>query len=34
MKERMQAILILMPVEAKNKIIRYMLDRIWHMQSI
>lgn len=34
MKEHMQTLLILMPVEAKNKIIRYMLDRIWHMQSI
>ena len=34
MKEHMQALLILMPVEAKNKIIRYMLERIWHMQSI
>lgn len=33
-KDQIQALLILMPVEAKNKIIRYMLDKIWHMQSI
>ena len=33
-KNQIQVLLILMPVEAKNKIIRHMLDKIWHMQSI
>ncbi len=34
MKDRIQTILILMPVEAKNKIVSCMLERIWHMQNI
>lgn len=33
-KAQVQTILILMPVEAKNKLIRYMIEKIWHMQSI
>ncbi len=33
-KEQLQTILILMPVEEKNKLIKYMLEKIWHMQSI
>ena len=34
LKDQIHALLILMPVEAKNTIIRYMLNKIWHMQSI
>ena len=33
-KEQLQTLLILMPIEAKNKLIKYMLERIWHMQNI
>lgn len=33
-KDRVQTILILMPVEAKNKLIKYMIEKIWHMQNI
>lgn len=33
-KERVQTILILMPVEAKDKLIKCMLEKIWHMQNI
>ena len=33
-KEHLQTLLILMPIEAKNKLIKYMLEKIWHMQSI
>ena len=33
-KEHLQTLLILMPIEAKNKLIKYMLEKIWHMQNI
>ena len=33
-KEQLQTLLILMPIEAKNKLIKYMLEKIWHMQNI
>lgn len=33
-KEYIQTVLILMPIEAKNRLIKIMLERIWHMQSI
>ena len=33
-KAQMQTLLILMPIEAKNKLIKYMLEKIWHMQNI
>lgn len=33
-KDKVQVILILMPIEAKKKLIKYMLEKIWHMQNI
>lgn len=32
--KHIQTVLILMPIEAKNRLIKTMLERIWHMQSI
>lgn len=33
-RDRVQTLLILMPIEAKNKLIKCMLEKIWHMQNI
>ncbi|MBR2455138.1 MAG: DUF1837 domain-containing protein [Clostridia bacterium] len=33
-RKQVQTVLILMPIEAKNKLVKYMLEKIWHMQSI
>jgi len=33
-REQVQAILILMPIEAKKKLVKCMLEKIWHMQNI
>ncbi|WP_298033994.1 DUF1837 domain-containing protein [uncultured Dysosmobacter sp.] len=32
--ERIQTVLILMPIEAKKKLVKCMLEKIWHMQNI
>ena len=32
--EQVQTVLILMPIEAKNKLVKCMLEKIWHMQNI
>ena len=31
---QIQTVLILMPIEAKKKLVRCMLEKIWHMQNI
>ena len=33
-REQVQTLLILMPVEAKKKLVKCMLEKIWHMQNI
>ncbi|WP_251446939.1 HamA C-terminal domain-containing protein [Vermiculatibacterium agrestimuris] len=33
-RERVQTVLILMPIEAKKKLVKCMIEKIWHMQSI
>lgn len=33
-KDQVQTVLILMPIQAKDKLIKCMLEKIWHMQSI
>ena len=33
-RSRVQTLLILMPIEAKNKLVKCMLRKIWHMQNI
>lgn len=33
-RENAQTVLILMPIEAKNKLVKCMLEKIWHMQNI
>lgn len=33
-REQVQTVLILMPIEAKNKLVKCMLEKIWHMQNI
>lgn len=33
-KEQVETLLILMPIEAKRKIVKCMLEKIWHMQNI
>ena len=32
--EQVQTVLILMPIEAKKKLVKCMLEKIWHMQNI
>ncbi len=34
LREKMQTVLILLPIEAKNTLIKYMLEKVWHMQNI
>ena len=33
-KEQVETLLILMPIEAKRKIVKCMLEKIWHLQNI
>lgn len=33
-RDQVQTLLILMPIEAKNKLVKCMLRKIWHMQNI
>lgn len=33
-REQVQTVLILMPIEAKKKLVKCMIEKIWHMQSI
>lgn len=33
-REQVQTVLILMPIEAKKKLVKCMLEKIWHMQNI
>lgn len=33
-REQVETLLILMPIEAKRKIVKCMLEKIWHMQNI
>lgn len=33
-RDQVQTVLILMPIEAKKKLVKYMLEKIWHMQNI
>lgn len=33
-RDRVQTVLILMPIEAKKKLVKCMLEKIWHMQNI
>lgn len=33
-RDQVQTVLILMPVEAKKKLVKCMLEKIWHMQNI
>ena len=33
-REQVQTVLILMPVEAKKKLVKCMVEKIWHMQNI
>ena len=33
-KNQVETVLILMPIQAKDKLIKCMLEKIWHMQNI